>query len=222
MKLHWGPISPFVRKVMIAAHETGLADRITLVRSLVAMNASNPAVMRDNPLSKIPTLVTDEGFALFDSDVICEYFDTLHNGRKLVPSSGEARWQVLRWNAMGSGMLDALVLWRNERMRPEPHRSVETLKTYELKIAASLDWTEREMSLLESTDFGLGHIAIGCMFGYMDIRFADIDWRAGRSASAAWYQRFLQRPAVQVTDPAIADAAGPPVNASADPPARTP
>lgn len=120
MRLHWGPVSPFVRKVMISAHETGLADRIDLVRSAVAMNVANADVMRDNPLSKIPTLVTDDGFALFDSDVICEYFDTLHRGPKLIPEEKEARWQALRWNAMGSGMLDALVLWRNERMRPVP------------------------------------------------------------------------------------------------------
>lgn len=221
MKLHWGPISPFVRKVMIAAHETGLADRITLVRSLVAMNAANADVMLDNPLSKIPTLVTDEGFALFDSDVICEYFDTLHSSHKLIPESGDARWQVLRWNAMGSGMLDALVLWRNERMRPEPHRSIETLKSYELKITASLDWVEREMSRLEACEFGLGHIAIGCMLGYLDIRFADIDWRATHPTSAAWYLRFMQRPSAKVTDPAVADAVGPPSHPTADQPART-
>ncbi len=222
MKLHWGPVSPFVRKVMIAGHEAGLAGRITLVRSLVAMNAANVDVMRDNPLSKIPTLVTDEGFSLFDSDVICEYFDTLHSGRKLVPESGDARWQVLRWNAMGSGMLDALVLWRNERMRPEPHRSIETLKTYELKIAASLDWVESEMSRLEACYFGLGHIAIGCMFGYLDIRFADIDWRATHPASAAWYLCFMQRPCAKLTDPAVAGAAGPPSHPAVNPPARTP
>jgi len=209
MKLHWGPMSPFVRKVTITAHETGLADRITLVRSLVAMNAANADVMRDNPLSKIPTLVTDEGVALFDSDVICEYLDTLHSGPKLIPLEPQPRWQVLRWNAMGSGMLDALVLWRNERMRPVPNQSVETLKTYERKITASLDWVEHEMAEIVARDFSLGHVAIGCMFGYLNVRFTDIDWRAGHPASAAWFVRFTQRPSVQLTDPAVTDAAVP-------------
>lgn len=221
MRLHWGPVSPFVRKVMISAHETGLADRIDLVRSPVAMNAANADVMRDNPLSKIPTLVTDEGFALFDSDVICEYLDTLHRGPKLIPEGKEARWQVLRWNAMGSGMLDALVLWRNERMRPVPSQSVETLKTYDLKIAASLDWVESEMAGLETSEFGLGHITIGCMFGYMDLRFSDIDWRSTHPASAAWFSRFSQRPSSKLTDPAFADAPTAQPIQPADKPAKT-
>jgi glutathione S-transferase len=206
VKLHWGSVSPFVRKVMIAAHETGLADRITPVRSLVAMNAANANVMLDNPLSKIPTLVTDEGLALFDSDVICEYLDSLHDHAKLIPATGDARWQALRWNAFGSGMLDALVLWRNERMRPEAHQSIPTLEAYALKIAASLDWVERDMGQLEERAFGLGHIAIGCMFGYMDIRFTDIDWRASHPSSAAWFARFSQRSSAKLTDSVFADS----------------
>jgi glutathione S-transferase len=206
MKLHWGPVSPFVRKVMITAHETGQVSRIELIRSLVAMNAANANVMLDNPLSKIPTLIRDDGTALFDSDVICEYFDSLHSGPRLIPAEGEKRWQVLRWNAFGSGALDALVLWRNERMRPEAHRSVPTLQTYQLKISASLEWAEREMRALESSDFSLGHIAIGCMFGYLDVRFADIEWRGSHSASARWFETFMQRESAKLTDPALADA----------------
>lgn len=203
MKLHWGPISPFVRKVMITAHETGLAGQITLVRSLVAMNAANADVMLHNPLSKIPTLVTDDGTALFDSDVICEYLDSLHTGSKLIPAEARARWQALRWNAFGSGAIDALVLWRNERMRPEAHQSVPTLQTYALKIDASLEWVEREMAALQATPFGLGHIAIGCMFGYLDARFADLDWRAAHPQSAQWFESFMQRESAKLTDPAL-------------------
>lgn len=204
MTLYWGPLSPFVRKVMIAAIETGLRDRICLVRSLVAMNASNQEVMRHNPLSKIPTLVTDAGLVLFDSDVICEYFDSLHAGTRLIPADLSTRWQVLRWNALGSGMLDALVLWRNERMRPTDHQSLATLDTYALKIKTSLALIEREIALLDAMDFGLGHIAIGCMFGYLDLRFPDIAWRENHPASAHWQARFATRPSAQATDPALA------------------
>lgn len=206
MKLHWGPNSPFVRKVMIAAHETGLAERITLVRSLVAMNKANPAVLRDNPLGKIPTLVTDEGEALFDSDVICDWFDGLHAGPPLVPPGGPQRRQALRWNALGSGALDALVLWRNERMRPEAHRSQETLRTCEQKMAAILAWIEAQVPALDAAPFGRGHIAIGCVFGYLDLRFADaLDWRAGHPLAAAWFERFSARPSVRLTEPEYAD-----------------
>ena len=118
MKLHWSPRSPYVRKVMIVAHETGLADRLELVRSVVAMSKPNPDVMRDNPLGKIPTLVTDDGTVLFDSIVICEYFDLAARRPKLFPPPGPARWQALRWHALGDGMLDTLILCRNEREQP--------------------------------------------------------------------------------------------------------
>jgi glutathione S-transferase len=198
-------MSPFVRKVMITAHETGLLERVTLVRSLVAMNAANSDVMRDNPLSKIPTLVTADGEALFDSDVICEYLDSL-SGRKLIPVADAERWHVLRWNALGSGMLDALVLWRNERMRPEAHQSQPTLATYAKKIEATLGWLEAAMPALERSPFGLGHIAIGCAFGYLDLRFEDIDWRSAQPASARWFASFMERPSAKATVPAAAEA----------------
>ncbi|HZO46832.1 MAG TPA: glutathione S-transferase N-terminal domain-containing protein, partial [Xanthobacteraceae bacterium] len=73
MKLHWSPRSPFVRKVMIAAHELGLADRLDCVRTVVATTRPHAPLMEENPLSKIPTLVLDDGTVLYDSPVICEY-----------------------------------------------------------------------------------------------------------------------------------------------------
>jgi glutathione S-transferase len=203
MTLYWGPISPFVRKVLIAAMETGLRDRISLVRTLVAMNASNADLMHHNPLSKIPTLVTETGMVLFDSDVICEYFDTLHHGIPLVPKQGAARWQALRWNALGSGMMDALVLWRNERMRPQDHRSKETLDTYALKTNATLALIDREITQIATADFGLGQIAIGCMLGYLDLRFPDVAWRTEYPAISCWYATFNARPSAKATDPSL-------------------
>src|SRR5580704_19025968 len=80
MKLHWSPRSPFVRKVMIAAHELGLVERIELVRSVAEMKRPNPAIMADNPLSKIPTMALGNGEPLFDSVVICEYLDDMAGG----------------------------------------------------------------------------------------------------------------------------------------------
>src|SRR6476620_2299768 len=113
MKLHWSPRSPFVRKVMVFAHETALVDRLNCVRTVVAMKAPNAALLPDNPLSKIPTLVLDDGTALYDSGVICEYLDTLHAGPFLFPAQGPARWTALRRQALGDGLLDFLLLWRH-------------------------------------------------------------------------------------------------------------
>src|SRR5947209_7321911 len=99
MKLHWSPRSPFVRKVMIVVHELGLADRITCVRTVAATTRPHLELMAENPLSKIPTLVLDDGTVLYDSPVICEYLDNLHTGRKLVPAELGPRMTALRRQA---------------------------------------------------------------------------------------------------------------------------
>src|ERR1044072_6659598 len=114
MKLHWSPRSLFVRKVMIAAHDVGVAGKIECVRTVAAMMKPHPELMIDNPLSKIPTLVLDDGTVLYDSSVICEYSDHLHDGPKPFPLAFGERMAALRRHALGDGLLDALVLWRGE------------------------------------------------------------------------------------------------------------
>jgi len=200
MKLHWSPKSPFVRKVMIAAHELDLADRIELVRSVADMRRPNPAIMGDNPLSKIPTLVLADGQALFDSGVICEYLDGLAGGDRLFPARGPDRWQVLGWHALATGLLDVLILWRNERDKPADRQAPEWLAAFAVKTEASLDRLETLVPDLDRTRFGIGHIAIGCALGYLDFRFANIDWRTKRSSLAAWQDRFQARPSAIATE----------------------
>ena len=120
MKLHWSPRSPFVRKVMIVAHERELIDRVDCVRTVAAMTTPHAELMRDNPLSKIPTLVLDDGTALYDSPVICEYLDALDDKPQLFPLDRKPRMLALRRQALGDGFLDLLVLARNERLRQQP------------------------------------------------------------------------------------------------------
>src|SRR3954471_24470429 len=86
MLLHWSPRSPFVRKVMIVAHELGLSDRIETVRTVVAPSQPNTELMKENPQSRLPTLRAADGMVIYDSPVICEYFDSLHNDAKLFPA----------------------------------------------------------------------------------------------------------------------------------------
>jgi glutathione S-transferase len=201
VKLHWSPRSPYVRKVMACAHELGLANRIERIRSVVAMSRPSLEVMRDNPLGKIPTLVTDDGRALFDSIVICEYFDSLHDGPKLFPPEGAARWQALRWHALGDGVLDTLILWRNEREQPAAQQNPDWLSAYALKIRNSLETIEAEVPELEWAPFGIGHICLGCALGYLDFRFADLDWRKDHARAAAWFEDLSRRPSLQLTVP---------------------
>jgi glutathione S-transferase len=201
MVLRGGPISPFVRKVGICIVEKGLESRFKFVRSFASMVQPNMELLTYNPLSKIPTLLTDDGQTLFDSDVICEYLDSTSAPSSLIPPAGPARWQVLRWNALGSGALDVLVLWRFERNRPAPQQSAEVLQAYAVKIAAVLARVEAEMPVVVAQPFAMGHVAFGCLFGYLDFRFSDIDWRSAHPACAAFFADFSRRPSALKTEP---------------------
>jgi glutathione S-transferase len=197
MKLHWSPRSPFVRKVLVFAHETGLVDRLDCVRTVVAMDAPNASLLPDNPLSKIPTLMLDDGSPLYDSAVICEYLDTLHGGAKLFPPAGPARWTALRRQALADGFLDFLLVWRHERARAQPSQPL--LDAFAAKYKSTIASLEQESSGLGNTPFGIGHIAIGCSLLYLDFRFSDLGWRDGHPQIAVWHGSFAQRPSVKAT-----------------------
>ena len=197
MKLHWSPKSPFVRKVMVCAHELGVVEQLTLVRSVAAMLKPNPQILADNPLSKIPTLVLDDGRTLFDSVVICEYLDDLAGGA-LFPRSGDARWAALRWHALGTGLLDVLILWRNEREKEAPITAL--LDAFALKTEACLALLEKEVPLLDAASLSIGHIALGCALGYMDYRFESLAWRDRAPALSAWFAVLSERPSFVATE----------------------
>jgi glutathione S-transferase len=199
MKLHWSPRSPFVRKVMIVAHERDLAERIDCVRTVAAMTKPHAELMKDNPLSKIPTLVIDDGTVLYDSRVICEYLDGLDGEVKLFPREAKARMTALRRQALGDGFLDMMVALRNERERAQP--SDIHMASTAVRKAAVLESLDREAESLTTTPFGIGHIAIGCALSYLDFRFADENWRKDRLRLANWHAAFAARPSVRATEP---------------------
>jgi glutathione S-transferase len=186
---------------MVFAHEAGLAGRIECVRVLVAASRVNRDVMRANPLGKIPTLVRDDGSVLYDSAVICEYLDSLHAGPRLFPAAGEARWQALRRHALGDNLLDNLVMWRGEVLRPPAQQSPETLQALEAKARSAFDAMEREAAELAATPVSIGHVAIACALGYVDFRFPQLAWRDGRNTLAAWHAAFAARPSMRLTMP---------------------
>ena len=213
MRLHWSPRSPFVRKVMVSAHELGLADQIVIEPTVVAMTKPNLSLLADNPLGKIPTLLLDDGTVLYDSLVICEYLDALAGdglagagfegdrraGPRLFPATGPARWTALTWHALGDGLMDTLVLWRNERDKPQPRQTQEWLAAFELKTGATLGRIGALVPALDAAPFGIGHIAIGCALSYLDFRFAGLRWRDGCDGLAAWHAAFEARPSVRAT-----------------------
>jgi glutathione S-transferase len=201
MHLHYSYASPYVRKVMVVAIETGQQDALELTARKVVPVAANSEVNRDNPLGKVPCLVTDDGQTLFDSRVICEYLDSLHDGRKLFPAAGRARWTALRRQAQGDGMLDAGILARYETLlRAEERRWPDWVAGQKAKIARALDALESEAASFGDT-LDIGTIAVGCALGWLDFRYAADDWRAGRPALAAWFGRFAARPSMATTVP---------------------
>src|ERR1700681_746447 len=177
MKLHWSARSACVGKVMVVVSELGLAGRIPCVRTVAASTKPHAELMQDNPLSKIPTLVLDDGIVIYDSPVICEYLDGLGGAPKLHPAEPKARLAALRRQALGDGFLDMLVLLRDERMRSSPSDAHKASAV--ARKAAVLKSLDQEVAALSAAPFGIGHIVIGCALSYLDFRYADEDWRKG-------------------------------------------
>lgn len=200
MKLFSSRASPYARKVAVAAHEAGLIDRIEIVGALVSPTGVNDEVNAANPLGKVPTLVLDDGSALFDSRVIVEYLDSLAGGR-LVPAAPE-RWRVLKEQAIADGLMDAALLARYERALRPPELKWDDWEAGQIaKITRALDLLEATFRPAASAPT-LGDIAVACALQYLDFRFADLDWRAGRPKLAAFEAAFAPRPSMQATRPA--------------------
>lgn len=199
MKLLWSSRSPFVRKVMVFAHEAGLQSRIETQRTVVAPTKPNAEVMRLNPLNKLPTLILDDGTALYDSRVIVDYLDTLHPGAKLIPPAGEDRLNALRIQALCDGILDFLLLGLSERARPEVQQSPELKSALVTKFAAGFDRLEIEAPALSSARFGLPEIAVAVVAGYADFRYAASNWRDGRPRLTAFADSVAGRPSLLAT-----------------------
>ncbi len=193
MTLHWSPRSPYVRKVMIVAHELGLADRIAPVRTLVGGTTPHRGLMERAPLGKIPVLELADGTVLYDSPVICDYLDSLHDGAKLFPPVWPERGVALRRLALGDGMLDVALAWLGERFRPAERQSAPHMALWREKLVACVAALEGEAAALGAGPFTIGQVAIGVALGYLDFRFAELAWRDGHPALAGWYEGFARR-----------------------------
>jgi glutathione S-transferase len=198
MKLRYTARSPFVRKVLVVAHEHGLVDRIELAPTSLSPVKGNDALALENPLMKVPSLVTDDGQTLFDSPVICEYLDHMAPGRQLFPTAGPARWLALRQQALGDGILDAIILCAYETVRPEEKR-------WDGWTDGQMRKAHQGLAAVEAEDLAgprtIGHIAIGCMLGYLDLRFPDDGWRLRHAKLAGWYRDFAELPGMKATRP---------------------
>ena len=203
MKLYVNPASPFARKVSITIAELGLGAQVQEQTATVSPITRNEEIARDNPLTKIPTLILNDGTALFDSPVICEYLDHASGTPRLFPPAGPARWAALRRQALADGLMDAAILMRYESvLRTETLRWPEWLDGQKRKITGALDAMEKDGAGL-GAGFDIGHISFACALGYLDLRFDHFQWRGGRPALAAWFAVMNQRASVAATTPKV-------------------
>ena len=197
MKLHYSSASPYVRKVMACAIARGLDGRI----EKVATNPhTSPAdLLADNPLSKVPALVADDGTAIYDSPVICEYLDTLGDAAPLFPPTGTpARLKAQIMHATADGILDAAV----GRRLQMPHPQDDGRRAFDARQKAAVD---RALDVLEKNPpkalSDIGEIAVACALGYLDFRFGNEPWRATHPRLAAWFEQVSKLAPIAQTVP---------------------
>ena len=200
MKLRWTSGSPFVRKVMVTAIEAGLADRIEKIET----DYTDPDAdfIGANPLGKVPALTLDDGMVLADSPVICAYLDSLHDGAKLIPPEGPARWQALHLEGLADGLCESAIAVARENARPDDKQWDALRDRQWSKVERTMSWLDGHGEYLEGA-VTIGHVALGCAIGWILFRLSDClgDWQARWPNVARWYRAFEQRPSMQATRP---------------------
>jgi len=200
MQLIGSPTSPYVRKARVYLAETGVACAFTPVDAW----QPDARLLGLAPLGKVPVLVRDDGSALFDSLLVVEYLDhTLPEPRRLIPADGEPRWEVLRWQSLAHGLIDATVARLLDVRRPEALRSREVQAREEVRIARALDAIDKDVASREwlcLDRLTLADVVLGVALQYIDFRYPH-DWRAARPALAKWAARTTSRPSFATTLP---------------------
>ena len=196
MKLAYSPNSPYVRKCVVLAIQRGIDKQM----ALWTVGTTDPALLKVNPLSKVPTLVLDDGTALYDSPVICEYLDNINDEPRMFPPAGPARWKALRQEALGDGILDATQPRRREIALPQDEGRQTYIELQQGKVKAALAMLEAEADDLGMLT-NIGEITIACALGYMDFRYANEPWRPGHPKLEAWYAKVSAMPAMAQTVP---------------------
>ena len=200
MKLTYSPASPFARKVRIAAIELGLIDKIEFIPATVVPGTPNDEYSQINPVKKLPALILDNGDVIVDSYVIVEYLDELA-GNKLIPASGAAKWKVKSDHSLLQGVLDSMLLCRYEKMvRPQELRWQAWADDHWNRAWNGMARFDKQTEML-ARPLDIAQIALTCVLGYADFRFADCGWRKAYPKLDAFHQKMLERPSVKISLP---------------------
>jgi glutathione S-transferase len=201
MKLAFSQGSPFARKVRITAIELGLIDKIEFFTTTVAPGQPNPEYSKIYPMKKLPALILGNGDIIVDSYVIVEYLDELAGGGKLIPASGPTRWKVKSDHSMLQAMLDSMLLCRYEKMvRPQGLQWQAWSDDHWNRAWTGMAHFENQPDML-SRPLDISQIALACVLGYADFRFADCGWRKAYPKLDAFHQKMLERPSVKISLP---------------------
>lgn len=198
MKLYGSKTSPFVRKVRVAAEELGLADLI----EEIDIDAFNPPAefLAANPLSKIPTLITEKGESLPDSRLIIEYLETRSRGLTSL-QRGTRRWAGLRRVQIADGIMTAATGIVYEKRRPESIIYTAYLDRQTAIIKRSIAVLEAESETLVLDSPTIVEITVGCALAYLDFRLPYLEWRHDHEALTKWFAQFAQRSSMVKTQP---------------------
>ena len=191
MKLLASLASPYTRKVRVVLAEKKIDFDMQLVDVAPAENAVNA----HNPLGKIPTLVLDDGTALYDSRVIVEFLDHASPLNRLIPADFRDRVQVRRWEALADGVVDAGMLVRGGY---QLEKQLARMRRGMGRLAVELEgrnWCQGER-------YSLADIALGCCVGWLGFRKpGNVDWPSEYPVLARHYQKLVERPAFADTAP---------------------
>jgi glutathione S-transferase len=200
MKLLCSLTSPYARKVRVVAAE----KRIEIEVQEVKLSDPDCPVIQYNPLGKIPVLVLADGESLFDSRVIVEYLDNRTPLARLIPQENSSKIWVRRWEALADGVCDAAVLARQESNRQEGLRDESVIDKQMGKVTRGLTQLNAELGenkwCVDET-FSLADIALGCMLGWLDLRYADMNWRKSYPNLARHFEEMMKRPSFSETTP---------------------
>ncbi|GGA16710.1 glutathione S-transferase family protein [Neptunicoccus cionae] len=197
MKLHWASASPFARKCLVCAKETGVELELIARGGTPLMTDNMP--LEQNPLGKIPTLERADGPALYDSRVITQFINA-QGGGSLYPVA--RNWEVLTLEATADGIMEAAILMIYEgRVRPEELRFPDWVEAQWAKVERALDALEARWLSHLSGPLDAAQIAVGCALAYLDFRHGNRDWRKGRDGLAAWEAEFAKRESMVETMP---------------------
>jgi glutathione S-transferase len=200
MILTFSAASPFARKVRIAAIELGLIDKIQLVPVTVKVGEPNEEYSKITPLKKLPVLILDDGEVILDSYVIVEYLNELAGGG-LIPEYGPTRWRVKSDHSLLQGILDSMLLCRYENvMRPQGLHWKAWHDDHWNRVWTGMARFEARDDLL-SGPLTIAQIALVCVLGYADFRFADCGWHKNYPKLERFHQKMLERPSVKISMP---------------------